>query len=231
MAPGSFFPDLPSKRMIKSYTNGKIRYLFTYSLGIKILLPGAVRILIMKENLNHKYTAKKWCLAGIFALSILGVWVHYLYDWTGNSEYLGSILPVNESIWEHLKLGYLSLVLFSIPEYFQIRKQVHNFFLAKLTGILALELSILLIFYTYTGIIGRNIFYLDILSYLVGVMACQYLSFRIYSYTSLGGYVNSISLFAFIAIGIVFGLYTYRPPHAGIFLDHKSQTYGIYKEK
>ena len=101
----------------------------------------------MKESLHQIYGLKKWRLAGIFALSVLGFLLHYLFSWTQETSVLGFFVPVNESIWEHLKLGFLSLVLFSVPEYFQIRKIVHNYFLSKWIGVLVLELNILLIFY------------------------------------------------------------------------------------
>jgi hypothetical protein len=188
-------------------------------------------IKIMNETLLHAVGLKKWRLAGIFALSVLGFLLHYIFTWTQESRVLGFFVPVNESVWEHLKLGYLSLVLFSVPEYFQIRKIVHNYFLSKLIGILALELSILLIFYSYSSIIGKSIFYIDILSYILGVIACQYLSYTLFRYKPLSGNLNRLSLLAFIAIGILFGISTYHPPHADIFMDHRTKTFGIHKEK
>jgi len=69
----------------------------------------------MNETLHQADSLKKWRLAGIFALSVLGFLLHYIFTWTHESRVLGFFVPVNESVWEHLKLGYLSLVLFSVP--------------------------------------------------------------------------------------------------------------------
>ncbi len=120
---------------------------------------------------------KRWRFAGIIIIIILGFLLHYLYSWTGHSKIIGLVVPVNESVWEHLKLGYLSVVLISFVEYFQIRNRVNNYFFARIVGILAFELTILLIFYGYTIITGSNILLVDIFSYIMGAVVCQYITY------------------------------------------------------
>jgi len=80
-------------------------------------------------------SVRRWSFTGFIAITLLGFLLHYLYEWSGSSGLIGLFVPVNESVWEHLKLGYWSIVLFSIPEYFQIRNSVNNYFLAKLIGV------------------------------------------------------------------------------------------------
>ena len=56
---------------------------------------------------------KKIKIIGIFIIFILSVIFHFLYGIFPN--YLFSILfPVNESIWEHMKLIVTSTLVFSI---------------------------------------------------------------------------------------------------------------------
>src|SRR5665648_765039 len=55
--------------------------------------------------------------------------LHFIYGWTNHSSIIGLFAPVNESVWEHLKLGFWSLMIFSIPEYFFIGKKVKNLFI------------------------------------------------------------------------------------------------------
>jgi len=174
---------------------------------------------------------KRWRFAGIIALIIFGFLLHYLYSWTGNSKIIGLFVPVNESVWEHLKLGYWSLVLFSFVEFSQIKYRVNNYYFAKLIGILSLETIIILIFYGYTFIIGKNILLIDILSYVIGAIVCQYLTYIFLQLKPLSKFTDKISLAAFIAVGILFGVTTYYPPHIAIFMDHTTKTYGINKEK
>ena len=116
---------------------------------------------------------KKWSLAGVIVLIVLGSILHYVFSWTGEATMAGLLLPVNESVWEHLKMGYWALVLFSVFEYPQLKDKVNNYFLAKLAGIIALELTILIIFYTYSSLTEKNIVWIDISSYVFGAIMCQ----------------------------------------------------------
>lgn len=174
---------------------------------------------------------KHWRLAGIITTIILGFLLHYLFSWTDRSKVIGLFAPVNESIWEHLKLGYWSVVLFSLIEYLQIKHSINNYFLAKTIGILTLELTILFIYYGYTFIIGIDIFWIDISSYILGAIICQYLTYIFFKRKPYSKFINNISLCAFIGIGILFAITTYNPPHIALFKDNNNNTYGIENEK
>jgi len=182
----------------------------------------------MKATSPSAKTLHRWRSAGIMAIIVLGFAWHYIYAWTGSSRMVGWLVPVNESVWEHLKLGYWSLVLFSAVEYGYLKRNVSNYFTAKFAGILALELTILLVFYSYTFLLGKHLFWLDISSYLLGTIICQHVSHMLMSSPPLRKSVNRTSLAAFIAFGVLFAVATYYPPHVPIFKDHRSNTYGIH---
>ena len=174
---------------------------------------------------------KHWRLAGIITIIILGFVLHYLFSWSDNSKIIGLFAPVNESVWEHLKLGYWSVVLFSFVEYFLIKHSVNNYFFSKAIGVLTLEITILIIYYGYTFIAGVNILWIDIGSYILGAIICQYLSYLFFMRKPFSKLVNRISLLAFIGIGVLFAVTTYYPRHAALFKDNNNNTYGINNEK
>jgi len=173
----------------------------------------------------------RWKSAGIITIIISGFLLHYLFSWTGNSKVIGWLVPVNESVWEHLKLGYWSVVLFSSAEYVQIKHRVHNYFLAKTTGVLALEATIIIIYYGYTFIAGKDILILDIFSFVLGTVCCQHLTYIFLRMKPFSVRLKWISAAAFIAIGVLFGITTYYPPHTELFKDSNNNTFGINKEK
>src|SRR5699024_2385332 len=107
---------------------------------------------------------------------IVGSLLHFTYKWSNNSVIVGMFSPVNESVWEHLKLGYWSLILFSIIEYTFIKKHKDSYFLGKALGIIALELTIIIIFYSYTNITKKSILWVDISSYVISAILCQLVS-------------------------------------------------------
>jgi hypothetical protein len=174
---------------------------------------------------------KHWRLAGIITIIILGFLLHYLFSWTDSSKIIGLLAPVNESVWEHLKLGYWSVVLFSLAEYLQIKSSVNNYFFSKTIGVLTLEITIILIYYGYTFIVGKNIIWIDIGSYILGAVICQYLTYLFFKQKPYSKLTNKISLAALIGIGVLFAVTTYYPPHVALFKDNNNNTYGINNVK
>ena len=58
--------------------------------------------------------------------------IHFIYD-IFPSFFTSIIAPVNESIWEHMKIIYTSILLSSIIEYFIYKKKrydTNNFFIS-----------------------------------------------------------------------------------------------------
>jgi hypothetical protein len=179
---------------------------------------------------STKDIIKHWSITGAIALFLLGCIIHFIYPLTGGSKIAGAIFPVNESVWEHLKLGYWALLLFSAFEYLKIKDRVNNYFSAKLLGIVALELTILIVFYSYYFFTGSNIIWIDISSYALGALLCQLTIYKVVRGRPVSRAVNRISLVGFICLGILFGVITFHPPHQDLFKEKKSNTYGINRE-
>ncbi|AGB41836.1 hypothetical protein Halha_1925 [Halobacteroides halobius DSM 5150] len=168
-----------------------------------------------------------WEIIGGFWIIIVGSLLHFLYDWSNNLLIIGIFSPVNESVWEHLKLGYWSLFFFSLVEYSFIKKNIHGYFWGEFLGILSLEGFILIIFYTYTALIKKHILWIDITSYLIGSIICQIVSFKIIK-KQIPKRINILGLVLFITFGLILILFTFFPPHFSIFMDSNTGTYGIY---
>jgi hypothetical protein len=168
-----------------------------------------------------------WQAAGALFLIAAGALSHFVYGWSGRSPVAALFCPVNESVWEHLKLGYYALLLFSAVEYPFVAKSVANYFFAKFAGVLALEACILGIFYSYTAILGHNLFLVDISSYIIGVAVCQFVIYRLWSARPLSRTANILGLTGYVAIALFFGIFTFATPKAGIFEDKNDHTFGI----
>ena len=42
-------------------------------------------------------------IGAVFTI-ITGTLLHFVYEWSGESLFVGIFSPINESVWEHLKL-------------------------------------------------------------------------------------------------------------------------------
>ena len=61
-----------------------------------------------------KKTINLWQWLGFIITGILGVVLHFLYDWLGQNPLIALISGVNESTWEHMKLLYYPMLIFSL---------------------------------------------------------------------------------------------------------------------
>ena len=93
----------------------------------------------MNKNFNFKYLIKS-----SLAIFILAAIIHSLYDIT-KFELLKPFTPINESVWEHLKMMFYAQLLYGLIEYFSGFKTFKNFFVARnLTAIITTTLVPLL---------------------------------------------------------------------------------------
>ncbi len=106
----------------------------------------------------------------VLVAAFLGTLNHFLYFLSGQSAIVALFCPVNESVWEHLKLLYFPFLFVSIWEYLALRPAVLHFFYCRYLGVIFGMLFTVSVFYTYSGILGRNFLVLDILLFYSSVI-------------------------------------------------------------
>jgi len=181
---------------------------------------------MLREHVRH------WEITGAFFLIIAGVLLSFAFDWSNQALWVGIFSPVNESVWEHLKLGYWSLIFFSAIEYWFVRDKVHNFAWAKAAGVLILQASVLLVYYTYTMFTSKPILILDISSYVLGCILCQVISYKILAFGNFVGRnarisLNRLGMGILIVHAVLLIVFTFYPPQLPLFYDPQTSSYGI----
>ncbi len=170
----------------------------------------------------------QWEITGIIFITIVGSLFHFLFEWLFSWPPVGAIVPVNESVWEHLKLPYWPLIIFTLIEYQYIKDEANNIIIGKAASALISIGTILITFYTYTAILGTEILIIDILSFYIGVIIGQLIGYRIISLDKLPKWINNVSWLVIIGLGLLLIIFTYLPPHLSIFQDSESGLYGIF---
>ena len=132
----------------------------------------------------------QWEIIGIIFVIILGTLFHFLFEWLYSWPPIGAIAAVNESVWEHLKLPYWPLIIFSLIEYNYIKEDTKNFIIGKAIAVLISIGTILIIFYSYTAILGFEILIIDILSFFIGVIIGQLVSYKILTFDKLQKWIT-----------------------------------------
>lgn len=145
----------------------------------------------------------------------LAVIFHYLYDWT-DLRIISYFVPINESIWEHLKLAFYPGIFVLIIELFIVNNK-KRLFISSMIALVLEMVFIIISYYTITGIIGRNIDAINIILMIIGIIL--YLYFRLFFY-KIGLSDNLfLGFMIFIVLNMMFIIFTIKIPNIGIFIS------------
>ena len=164
---------------------------------------------------------KSYILTGTVFVLILGSLSHFFYEWSGSNFIVGLLSPVNESTWEHIKLLYFPMLLYSVFAIPRLKGNYPCITSAFLSGTLVGTFLIPVIFYTYTGILGYHLFILDILTFVLSVMAAFYLVFQLSVSCSMNRFLPFLYFLVYFMI-LSFAVFSFFPPNIGLFADPAS---------
>jgi hypothetical protein len=170
-----------------------------------------------------------WEIFGILFIFLLGAFFHFIYEISGFLKPIALIGAVNESVWEHLKIGFWPAFIWAIIEFFAFGKRTKNFFIAKGISFTLIGLLITGLFYAYTILTGLESLAIDISIFFVAIAVAQIISYRIMIIKRYHRVLNVIGVILILANLVAFSLLSYFPPKCPIFLDPVSGGYGIVK--
>ena len=158
-------------------------------------------------------------------VGIVGALLHFVFEWSDNNAIVGVFSAVNESTWEHLKLVFYPMVVSSIVGYFTIGKDIPNFICSRTKGILIAMSCIVVLFYVYSGILGKTIDAINIIIFYISVLRGEFFSYR--NIIKKSACNNKIAIVILLLFFACFALFTFFTPQIGIFKDPTTNTYGI----
>ncbi len=183
------------------------------------------------ENIFNKIKKEKLLklqlIVILFSL-ILGTLLHFTYEWSGENLFVGSFSAVNESVWEHLKLVFFPMLIATIIEYFFVKDVANNYIEAKTIGIFTAISIIVVGFFTYSGIIGTSIIFIDILLFILSIVLGEYVAYKLMKREDESTVLTeSLSVIILIFLFMCFVIFTYLPPEVNLFRDVTTGKYGI----
>ena len=120
-----------------------------------------------------------WELAGALFTAAMGTLLHFVYDWSGGWGAAAAFSAVNESTWEHMKLLFFPMFLFSVVQVCCLGRNYPNFLAARGVSTVTGVALIPVLFYTYTGVLGRHLLWADIAVLYLSVLGAFALDFRL----------------------------------------------------
>lgn len=181
-----------------------------------------------KMGRSHLNNPEKWIILGIPALFLIGSLMHFIYELTGKSYFIGAFSLINESVWEHSKMIVLPMIAWWTLYYIFCKDTYEidrNRWFFPLLISLVLYIIMIAFFYTYSTALGKELLWVDIFDLILSLSIGQLLGMHFYRH---GPSINiNISLFIIVAIVALFIIFTFYPPHIPIFKDTSTGTYGI----
>ena len=167
-----------------------------------------------------------WQAAGFAAATFGGTILHLLYDWTGGSILVSPFSGVNESTWEHMKLLFWPLFLFSLVQWLFFRDQ-KNFWCIKLAEILLGLLLIPVLFYTYNGVFGKSPDWINIAIFYISAALVFLFEWWAFQKDRLPCRNPRLAFAVICLIGVLFVVFTFVPPQIPLFCDPLSRNFGM----
>lgn len=168
-------------------------------------------------------------ILAVLFIFLIGFIIHNLYEWFPNIITL-VISPVNESVFEHIKMIFSSYILWIIIKRYLYTKYnipENNFILKEVLTALFNIGIFLLIFLPIYNAFGENLF-ITLFIYFISIVISQALNYfvKIKKESSI---LDIIGVLLIIVFYITTTYLTYNPIISEFFLDPKSNSYGLNK--
>ena len=168
---------------------------------------------------------KKFVIINTIITFLVGFIVHGMYSWF--PSVITSIFPVNESLYEHVKLIYLSPIFSVLIIGAFYKYKINNIFFGMLVSIIFNILFFYILYLPIYYLLGNSMI-MTLITYFVSIIASNYIYYLVIKNESNRNYDLPSLIVTFL--GIVFLTYfSYHPLKNDFFKDPENNTYGIVK--
>ena len=161
----------------------------------------------------------------IILICLIGTLLHFTYEMSHHNKAVAYFSAVNESTWEHIKIGLTPTFIYMILDYFILKG--NNFFFSKLLVLASIMFLIPIIFYSYTIFTKKPVLPLDVISFYVTITISQIIGYYISNLNDLGNTYNIIGIIGTIIVFIMYSLFSYYAPKIFLFKDPITKKYGL----
>ncbi|SMC68898.1 DUF6512 family protein [Papillibacter cinnamivorans] len=157
---------------------------------------------------------RRHCIAFVLAV-LAGTGLHFLYTLFPNPV-SAVFSPVQESVWEHLKMLYWPYLVAAIL--LTRNRQLKNagYWGAHFAAMLVMVLIVVGGFYILSGALGVEGTAVDVALFVIALAVAFYLSYRMYSSEAARDCAGVLCFFV-ILLGAAIVLFTFLPPALPLF--------------
>jgi hypothetical protein len=161
---------------------------------------------------------------------LIGTFWHFVYQLSGDNFLVGLIAPINESVWEHLKIVFFPFIIVSIVAYLKLKPRKNCFWLGILTGSIVGMLIVFFSYYLYTLFLSDALI-IDILIYIASIIVAMYIAWWFNINIKSNKKIELVSVLGLAVIAVALIYLTIKTPRLKPFIEDSSGQYGIYKSQ
>ena len=163
---------------------------------------------------------------GIISITLVGVLLHFFYQLTRQNKFVAVFAAVNESTWEHIKIGMTPTFIWSIIFGCNLGWNA-NLLMATSLALSTIIILIPLFFYTYTAFTKRAILIVDIICFIITIICSQLVFFHFLTLNVAPTFCIVMSAFLLAIELIMYFTFTFFPPKTIFFEDPITHKYGL----
>ena len=171
---------------------------------------------------------KKLKIFGVVLAFLLCFPLHFLYDIFPNF-FTSIFLPVNESVWEHMKIIFGGILFYGIIQKIIVifkKMNINNICFSNFIAAI-LSIPIFLLIYFFFNLFIEDSIIVNIIIMFITIVICEFISYKIMNKKDF--MFENKTIFLVLFVYIIFGILTYFPIRNELFIDPTNQTYGIKK--
>ncbi|SHL84730.1 hypothetical protein SAMN05444414_1601 [Roseovarius marisflavi] len=168
----------------------------------------------------------RWEIYGAIFTVIFGSLLHFVFGWAGCWRPLAVIAAVNESIWEHLKLAFWPGLVWALLPRKEFGSPLDERLAAKGITLLLTAVLIVLVFTSYTAILGRNLLLLDIGTFIFAVLA-GHLAAATIRIVGMPSRLIVVGKGLLVVQFVAYASFTLFPPDFWLFVDSRTGLSGV----
>ncbi|MDH3669262.1 MAG: DUF6512 family protein [Paracoccaceae bacterium] len=169
----------------------------------------------------------RWEITGAIFTILVGSALHFVFGWTGGWRPVALIAAVNESIWEHLKLAFWPGLFWALLPRRGLELPLQGRLAGKGIALTLTAVLIVMIFKSYTAILGHNLLPLDIGTFVLAVMIGQIVSAALSIYGMPSPAPLAVGLSLLVIQLAAYAFFTFYPPDFWLFIDSRNGLRGI----
>ena len=159
-----------------------------------------------------------WPLTGFLATAVLGTLAQFMYRWSGGALLAGVFCAVNESVWEHMKLLFFPVFLFTAAQLCVGERD--GLLAARAVSVTAGLALIPTLYYTYTGIWGDHTLWADAAIFYLSAAVTFWLDDLLHRQRRLWKMEYQVAGLVWLwVLAFLFVWWTFSPPRIALFRD------------